>query len=500
MFCGLYAILQGKDVNWDLQNYHEYAGWALIHGRYRFDVLAGNWQSYLNPILYLARYFTLSLGPAASAATLAVFQGGALIALHLLSKDLFRHDSIQIKNKLAILSTLLAIVSPVFLSELGTSFIDSIVVIPILLSLYLLNRINHRFISVLGAGLLMGSAVGLKMTNALFVPGFALAALIGLSSWKERLIVVLVVGVGGATGIVLTAGPWAYAMWYEFGNPLFPLFGPLLGAGESYIGNPHDPRFLPAGLSGILTLPLTWARGIQSTAEMPFRDIRPLILVLLLAVLGLVRLLHAPLPERTESAHPVRRFWTFLVLGAAMWIGQIAIHRYAIVLELMMGPALVLSLALWFRTQILPAASAALFVASVATIDVPSWGRVSTFGDSSFEVQLPSELANPLTYILHPTLGAPLGFLAPSFPDGSVFIQAAYASFVPKTGILGRRATTAIQDALPDRLYVLTDTAPTGETAITVAGDRFRVAGRCLEVTTAIRPVWACQLLPLVER
>jgi len=28
------ALGFGKDVNWDLQNYHDYAPWALLHGGY----------------------------------------------------------------------------------------------------------------------------------------------------------------------------------------------------------------------------------------------------------------------------------------------------------------------------------------------------------------------------------------------------------------------------------------------------------------------------------
>ena len=58
------AYLAGEDINWDWQNYHDYAGFALVHGRFDVDVAPGGFQSFLNPLIYLhdERQYTLAIG------------------------------------------------------------------------------------------------------------------------------------------------------------------------------------------------------------------------------------------------------------------------------------------------------------------------------------------------------------------------------------------------------------------------------------------------------
>src|SRR3954471_10674335 len=52
----LFAFYAGEDINWDWQNYHDYAGFALVHGRFDVDVAPGGFQSFLNPLIYLLPY------------------------------------------------------------------------------------------------------------------------------------------------------------------------------------------------------------------------------------------------------------------------------------------------------------------------------------------------------------------------------------------------------------------------------------------------------------
>ena len=60
--CVLWTLGAGKDVNWDLLNYHYYAPWQLLQGRLAQDFFAASAQSYLNPVGYLPFYLMVSSG------------------------------------------------------------------------------------------------------------------------------------------------------------------------------------------------------------------------------------------------------------------------------------------------------------------------------------------------------------------------------------------------------------------------------------------------------
>src|ERR1700694_1917799 len=60
--CAGWTIFAGKDVNWDLLNYHYYAPFALLAARLEQDFFAASAQSYLNPVGYLPFYLMVSAG------------------------------------------------------------------------------------------------------------------------------------------------------------------------------------------------------------------------------------------------------------------------------------------------------------------------------------------------------------------------------------------------------------------------------------------------------
>ena len=51
-----YAWFAGEDINWDWRNYHEYNAFALINGRYDWDVAPAGIQTFLNPLAYVPAY------------------------------------------------------------------------------------------------------------------------------------------------------------------------------------------------------------------------------------------------------------------------------------------------------------------------------------------------------------------------------------------------------------------------------------------------------------
>ena len=60
--CAAWTVAAGKDLNWDLLNYHYYAPFQLLEGRLQQDYFAASAQSYLNPVGYLPFYLMVSSG------------------------------------------------------------------------------------------------------------------------------------------------------------------------------------------------------------------------------------------------------------------------------------------------------------------------------------------------------------------------------------------------------------------------------------------------------
>src|ERR1700679_1718692 len=64
VFFGMLALLLGQDANWDLRNYHWYNAYALLNGRYGFDLLPSQTPYFYNPILDVPFYLLATHVPA----------------------------------------------------------------------------------------------------------------------------------------------------------------------------------------------------------------------------------------------------------------------------------------------------------------------------------------------------------------------------------------------------------------------------------------------------
>ena len=62
VLCAAWTVIAGKDVNWDLLNYHYYLPYELLGMRLEQDFFAASAQSYLNPLGYLPFYLMVSHG------------------------------------------------------------------------------------------------------------------------------------------------------------------------------------------------------------------------------------------------------------------------------------------------------------------------------------------------------------------------------------------------------------------------------------------------------
>ena len=301
--CAAWTLYAGKDLNWDLLNYHYYGPFELLEGRLRQDYFAASGQSYVNPIGYLPFYLMVSAGwhSVLVSVLLAIAHALSLVFLFAIARRLFPRDS-----GMAVLATALGGATAVYWATVGTSFLDPLLVVPMLAGLVLLLDRRHFAL----AGVLFGAAAGLKYSNAIF----ALAALPLIPQRRPFLSYAL----GGAVAVAAFAGPWLYLMWREFGHPLFPM------------GN-LNLRFAPQDLLAALTFPLRMAALDRSLYVETFApDLRPAALIALAIGLPLVR--KGQLLGSTDA-----RLFTFFLAGVVLWLLTSANGRYGLLLLLLTG-------------------------------------------------------------------------------------------------------------------------------------------------------------------
>jgi hypothetical protein len=278
-------------------------------------------------------------------------------------------------------------------------------------------------------------------------------------------------------------------MQREFGHPLFPLFG----MGQSAVEGARDLRYQPTGVLHALSYPWRWATGVGVSSELPFTDIRPLLLVVL-AVTLCAMLLAASRAADGETGVGERRLATFLGAGTGLWLATSGLHRHAMPLDLLVGPAIVVCCRRIVGRRLAIVASAAAACAAFATVRPPDWGHQG-WSRTWFGVVLPPVLERPATYVLLSRTGAPLGFMVPFFPAESVFVQYNFAAFVPPGSVLDRRARTILAEAQPDRTFLIMDAPPDEDAARVAHALGFELGAPCLPIRTTLRAMTACPLL-----
>src|SRR3954471_11334132 len=174
--CAVWTVLAGKDVSWDLLNYHYYLPFELVAGRISQDFLAASAQSYLNPVGYLPFYWMVAAGwhSVGVSIILAAAHSLSIALLYLLAWRLFAHLAPRRRAAFAALAAALGVATAVWWSTVGGSFLDPLL-LPLMLAgvLLLLQSGQHPVRVAALAGALFGAAAALKYSNAIF----ALAAL-----------------------------------------------------------------------------------------------------------------------------------------------------------------------------------------------------------------------------------------------------------------------------------------------------------------------------------
>lgn len=433
-----FALARGQDFNWDHRNYHIGIPLLLASGRFWHSVAPAGAVSYLNPYVLQAQFWGLRhLSPSHFAVAIAILQSVAFMLAGAICMAIAMPAGQRWRSLLGLLGFGLCLMAPMALSEAGTTFIDLVTAVPVLAAYFLLltrgERVAHLSSGLL-AGALLGAAVALKLTNAVFVLGVLGFAVTGSESFRQRITWLPACAGAAAVAFVAIALPWDLTLWRHFGNPIFPFFNGIFHSPDFSPADFHDARYVAGSAFDIWLYPFEWMlpwdlrfapRGTPASqylsytsSEVPYIDGRWFVLVV-----GITLFLAALAIRRRWAAQRLRDKATGLLLAFAIdylaWLFVFDIGRYAVVLSILCGAAMLVLVMTLPSTGWRVAALALMVVAQGCVALVPNWGHVPW--QPGWKVPVRPKLAlgeRPLVFLVaQPTL-----FLAASFPPDTLYV------------------------------------------------------------------------------
>jgi len=334
--------------------------------------------------------------------------------------------------------TWVAVLGAVNLAEIGTSFGDNVLSLPLLAAVWLIVRFRRRLCTPVrsgrliaaAAGILAGSTLGLKLPFAVYCVGLC-AAFFGLAApFGRRFALAFIFGLGVLAGTALTGGFWLLEMWQRFQNPLFPYFNEFFKSPWGAIGSYRDVRFIPKNLAMWLLFPFWFNVDPTQVGEVGFRDLRFPLLYLLLLALPVVAIRRRGRrnsgPDAAvagvDAPAMTRFFVIFMVVSFFLWMKMFAVYRYVIVCELLVPTTIFLVLGALLRNprrQVRAAVVCMVFL--LVTLDPGHWGRRPWTSDY-FDVHLPALAAQPDAIVLV-TGHDPIAYMIPFFPPQVRFLR-----------------------------------------------------------------------------
>jgi hypothetical protein len=436
---GLSTLWLGQDASWDLRNYHFYNPFAFLTGRMGQDVAVSHVATYYNPLMYIPFYFAVaSLPPKAVGFLLGFISGLNVLLIYGIARQAVDLGRPGKSAWFCLGISWVAMLGVINLAEIGTSFGDNILSLPVLAAVWLVVRFRERLCASVAsgwpvaaaAGILAGATLGLKLPSAVYCVGLC-AAFFGLAApFGRRFALAFIFGLGVLAGAALTGGFWLLEMWQRFQNPLFPYFNEFFQSPWGAIGSYRDERFIPKNLAMWLLFPFWFNVDPTQVGEVGFRDLRfPLLYVLLLALLvsalrGLRRRQAGTgAPAGDVALRAMTRFFIiFMVVSFILWMKMFAVYRYAAVCEFLVPVTIFLVLGALLRNprrQLQAALACMVFL--LVTVDPAHWGRRPWTADY-FDVRLPA-LARERDAIVLVTGHDPIAYMIPFFPPQVRFLR-----------------------------------------------------------------------------
>lgn len=467
--CAVLALavnfLLGADMSSDTLSYHLYAGFSALHDRFSQDYFPAGPQSYFNPYVYVPFYWLVSHGLSSLqiSSSLALVHSVMLWLTYELAVSVCPSQDERRRLKFGLCAVAFAIVNPILLQQIGSSYADItsgefVLAGWLLLALAVRSPTTAR---VVYAGLVCGIATGLKLTNAVHaIAGFAVLLLLPLSL-GSKIRRAFAYGLSLGIGFLVIAAPWSYRLEARFGNPVFPLMNNVFRSPEYTTESAQALRFIPATAAEALWRPFAMIDPVTMVhEELRAPDMRYAVL-LLLAVAIFCRWLWRRRSRRSRpplagpdaaSARAQAALGCGLAVDWVAWLGGSGNSRYFLPMS---SIAAVVVVALLFR--LLPAHPRVRLyaIAGILAIQgVQLWmgadyrWNPAPWKDHWLDITMPAKLASePALYL---TMGAQTNsFIAPYLAPGAGLINLSGLYTLSPNGATGARVKALIQRYMP---------------------------------------------------
>lgn len=465
-----YAL--GKDMPWDLLNYHLYAGFSALHDRFAQDYFPAGPQSYFCPYAYVPFYALIASGLP------AIVVGSVLAALHSIILWLTFELGLTVSSpenparRVAIASSAAAFaaLNPILLQELGTSFTD-ITTGELVLGGWLLLATavrNPGAPRIIAAAVLLGVATALKLTNAMHAAAAAALLLFLPLPFKRTFRLGCAYGITLGLSFALVTAPWAWRVGKAFGNPFFPLLNGVFRSPEFTTQPLHHLRFIPSSLPEALWRPFAMVDPwFMVHEELRAPDTRYALLVILAGIFVVLWLWRrGRAAQAAQSAAPApadRRVLAALGCGFGvdwvLWLIGSGNSRYFLPLACIAG---VLVIALVFNLLARwPKARNYVLVAILATQAIQVWmgGELrwapAPWDGRWFDVEVPEGLKKDSNLYLMVEVRS-VSFLAPYLPAEAGFIDIQSSYPLEPAGANGEHVQALIRRYAPHLRLLMT--------------------------------------------
>jgi hypothetical protein len=428
--CALFAIALGQDANYDQQNYHFYAPYALFNNRILYDIFpAFAGPTFTNPIPYMPFYWLAwNAPPMLIGALLGGLYGLAYAPLYLLARTVPPVPALR-SGPAATVLAVFGLTGAVCIAE--TTFIDNLMSALVLSGLAVvavampsLARASptRAIMWTATAGFPVGLAAGFKLTMAIYCVAFVLAALVVPRRWPERMAVAVAAGVGIGIGLLLAGGPWFAILWAKTGNPFFPYLNQVFQSPLAMVESYRDDSGVPDSLWKALLFPFLVVSGQVMATGVSFFDLR----VPALYTLAMISLPLLAIGRRHPPLNLAARFvLVFAAVAYVLWLVLFSIWRYLLPIE-MLAPVLITALVGMIvpvarKRRAAMLASAALLGLIALTTRPADWGHVS-WDRELYGVRVPP-IPRPDQALVLMAGTAPTAFTIPFFPARIPFIR-----------------------------------------------------------------------------
>ena len=397
----------------DLVNYHYYSGYlALNKSRLLTDIIPSSIQGYFNPYIYVPYFLLYKIAsPILVGGIIGGIHGLNFILIYLIARICLIHWPLQKARLASFLIAVFGLLNPFFLSMIGASWSDNLTPIPILFALatliYLkfpndndtdntvITSAGNQYVRFAFAGLLIGLAVGFKLTNISFAVGLFPAWLVGLNlknnSALRKYLKEFVATFSGITiGFLMIDGFWRWSLWSNFQNPLFPYYNEIFKSKKIIeIWTNTPPAAAAQNLKDYFIYPFQWVLGIPPVTEWGFRDIR-FAIIYVLSFLLLIYFIDkfwtgiyksSVISPVSKTPVYINNRWKFILIWAGFsylfWINQFGALRYLMPVTLLAGLIIFVLLNNFIesKNEILKIFVIILIISS-ATIKIPYYGRL----------------------------------------------------------------------------------------------------------------------------